>query len=124
MALTAPASAAPTLREPMLPRPFRLASKQSETFDTVTIEFEVTDDGPPLAFLPGQFTMLYIFGVGEVPISVSGDPAHPERLVLTVRAVGAVTNAICALNPGEIVGIRGPFGTGWPLTEGKDLVIV
>ncbi|MFV1970122.1 MAG: FAD/NAD(P)-binding protein [Acidimicrobiia bacterium] len=124
MALIATESNTPALHEPMLPRPFRVTSKQSETLDTVTLEFEVADDGPPLAFLPGQFTMLYIYGVGEVPISICGDPNHPERLIHTVRAVGAVTNAICALAPGEMVGIRGPFGTGWPVTEGKDLVIV
>jgi NAD(P)H-flavin reductase len=124
MALIATAGEASTLREPMLPRPFTVTSKQSETFDTVTLEFEAADDGPPLEFLPGQFTMLYIYGVGEVPISISGDPSHPGRLVHTVRGVGAVTDAICALAPGEMVGIRGPFGTGWPVTEGKDLVIV
>lgn len=124
MALIATANDAPALSEPMLPRPFRVTSKRSETSDTVTLEFEAADDGPPLAFLPGQFTMLYIYGVGEVPISISGDPNDPARLVHTVRAVGAVTNAICALDPGEMVGIRGPFGTGWPVINGKDLVIV
>lgn len=124
MALTANTYDAPTLREPMLPRPFRVISKRSETLDTVTLEFEAADDGPPLAFLPGQFTMLYIYGVGEVPVSISGDSNYPERLIHTVRAVGAVTNAICDLTSGDMVGIRGPFGTGWPTTKGKDLVIV
>ncbi|MCS6903682.1 MAG: FAD/NAD(P)-binding protein, partial [Candidatus Bipolaricaulota bacterium] len=78
------------------------------------------------AFAPGQFNMLYLFGVGEVPISISGDPAQPEVLVHTVRAVGAVTKAICALKRGEVVGVRGPFGSGWPLTEAveHDVVIV
>ena len=114
----------PLPAEPMLPRPFTVISKKQETFDTVTLGFEATDGGPPIAFAPGQFTMIYVFGVGEVPISISGHPDHPEILVHTVRAVGAVTNAICALEPGDSAGIRGPFGTGWPDAEGKDLLIV
>lgn len=124
MALIATEGQTPIQPEPMLPRPFRVISKRSETLDTMTLEFEAADDGPPLEFRPGQFTMLYVYGIGEVPLSISGDPNHPERLIHTMRAVGAVTNAICALAPGEMVGIRGPFGTGWPVTEGKDLVIV
>jgi len=124
VALIAHANNEHALLEPMLPRPFTVTSKHMETIDTVTLEFEAADDGPPLEFLPGQFTMLYIYGVGEVPISISGDPGHPTRLIHTVRGVGAVTNAICALAPGETVGIRGPLGTAWPVTEGKDLVIV
>lgn len=110
--------------EPMLPRPFRVTSKRYETSDTVTLEFEAADGGPPMSFTPGQFTMIYAFGVGEVPISISGDPGNPGTLVHTVRAVGAVTAAICALERGEVAGIRGPYGTGWPEAEGKDLLIV
>ena len=56
--------------------------------------------------------MLYAFGIGEVPISVSGPPAGPV-LVQTIRAVGAVTRALCAAAPGDMVGVRGPFGTDW-----------
>jgi NAD(P)H-flavin reductase len=68
--------------------------------------------------------MLYAFGVGEVPISVSGGAEGP--LVQTVRAVGAVTNAICASKPGAVLGVRGPFGNAWPVAEaaGSDVVIV
>jgi NAD(P)H-flavin reductase len=108
----------------MIPRPFRVISKRHETLDTVTLEFEAADSGPPIAFTPGQFTMIYAFGVGEVPISISGDPDNPETLAHTVRAVGAVTNAICALEPGDVAGIRGPYGTGWPEAEGKDLLVI
>ncbi|MFN4217858.1 MAG: FAD/NAD(P)-binding protein [Candidatus Bipolaricaulia bacterium] len=79
-----------------------------------------------MAFAPGQFNMLYLFGMGEVPISISGDPAHPDIVVHTVRAVGTVTKALCRLKRGEVVGVRGPFGSSWPMTEavGNDLVIV
>lgn len=116
--------AATTPVEPMLPRPFTVVSKKQETFDTVALGFEASDGGPPIAFVPGQFTMIYAFGVGEVPISISGHPDHPDTLMHTVRAVGAVTNAICALEPGDSAGIRGPFGTGWPDAKGKDLVVI
>jgi NAD(P)H-flavin reductase len=70
--------------------------------------------------------MLYVFGVGEVPISMSGDPAEPRRLLHTARAAGAVSAAFTRLRPGDSVGVRGPFGTGWPLAAavGCDVVIV
>lgn len=111
--------------EAMLPRPFRVTSLLAETQDTVTLELE-PEDGTALSFLPGQFTMLYVFGVGEVPISISGDPNLPSTLVHTVRSVGAVTEAIVGLSVGDGVGIRGPYGSGWPVgeAEGKDLVVV
>jgi len=111
--------------EATLPRAFRVTSHRAETRDTVTLELE-PEDGTPLTFLPGQFTMFYVFGVGEVPISISGDPHHPATLVHTVRSVGAVTEAIVGLSVGDGVGIRGPYGVGWPVAEaeGKDLVVV
>lgn len=110
---------------PLIPRSFRLLSKSNETPDTVTLVFEDLEaDGVP--FSPGQFMMVYVFGIGEVPISIAGNPHTPQLLVHTVRAVGAVTNAICDLQPGEVVGMRGPYGTGWPLSaaQGRDLLIV
>ena len=105
-----------------LPRPFRVVERRRETEDTWTLSLDPVT-GPQLATQPGQFTMLYAFGVGEVPISVSG---VDERLVHTVRAVGAVTDAICASAPGAVLGVRGPFGNAWPLEQakGRDLVIV
>jgi NAD(P)H-flavin reductase len=109
---------------PMTPRPFRVVKRRRETVDTWTLELEPAN-GPPLDFAPGQFTMLYAFGIGEVPISICG-PVGGERLVHTVRAVGAVTEAICASKPGTVLGVRGPFGRGWPVEEatGLDVVIV
>jgi NAD(P)H-flavin reductase len=110
---------------PELPIAFRVAEKQQETGDTWTLRLEPADGVEIDRFAPGQFAMLYAFGVGEAPISVSsigGDGA----VVHTVRAVGAVTNAICAAQPGDMLGVRGPFGTAWPLAEaeGRDVVVV
>jgi NAD(P)H-flavin reductase len=66
--------------------------------------------------------MLYAFGIGEVPISVSA--AQDGPLVHTVRAVGAVTEAICAAEPGALLGVRGPLGNPWPLGDGGDAIVV
>lgn len=75
---------------------------------------------------PGNSNMLYVFGVGEVPISISGDPNRPQTLVHTTRAVGAVTRALSGLKRGQTLGIRGPFGRHWPIEEavGKDVVLI
>ena len=83
-----------------------------------------TPDG--FAFRPGQFNMLYVHGVGEVPISISGDPADPSHLVHTIRAVGSVTRVMEGLTAGATVGVRGPFGTPWPVDElkGKDVLVI
>jgi len=108
--------------DPTLPEFFRVRKRRRELADTWTLELE---PGRPFGFLPGQFNMLYVFGVGEVPISISGDPANPEVLVHTVRAVGKTSQAICALRPGAMVGVRGPYGISWPMNEaaGGDVVV-
>lgn len=123
--MTPQASALELVAEPMLPQPFSVLSVTKETADTVTIELEPTS-GEPIVYAPGQFTMIYAFGVGEVPISIAGGDSSHGRLVHTVRAVGAVTEAIYGLAPGDQVGIRGAYGRGWPIdsAEGKDVVVV
>jgi len=109
-----------------LPAAFRVADKQRETADTWTLRLEPADAaaGAP-RFEPGQFAMLYAFGVGEAPISISafGDDG---AVVHTVRAVGAVSAALCAAEPGDVLGLRGPFGTVWPLSaaEGRDVLVI
>ncbi|HEY2160940.1 MAG TPA: FAD/NAD(P)-binding protein [Solirubrobacteraceae bacterium] len=115
---------APAPRGPMVPEPFVVVSNRRDTIDTCTLELEPRS-GEPLRFAPGQFTMLAAGGAGEVPISISGDPDRPERLVHTVRAVGLATQAICATEPGRVLGVRGAFGTPWPVEEvrGMDVII-
>jgi NAD(P)H-flavin reductase len=111
--------------DPMLPRLGRVVRRRRDGPDIWTLDIE-PEAGGDAAFLPGQFNMLTAFGVGEVPISMSGDPAAPGRLVHTVRAVGAASGALARLRRGDPVGLRGPFGTGWPVAEmaGRDVVIV
>ena len=112
--------------DPMLPRLFRVEQRRRETQDTFTLVFKPAQDKQGFPFAPGQFNMLYAFGLGEAPISISGDPARPQTLVHTIRAVGAVTKAICQGHRGEMVGVRGPFGNPWPVSAAKesDVVIV
>lgn len=112
-------------RGPMLPRPFRVDQRRQDTRDTVTLVLEPLD-GEPLPFDAGQFTMLDAFGVGEVPISISGDPTRPGPLEHTVRDVGAVTHALVRGDPGTVLGVRGPYGTGWGALDGAggDLLVV
>ncbi len=119
-----PAPATPP-RAPMLPRPFRVVRMRRNLSDTFTLELADAEGGA-FPFAPGQFNMLYAFGAGEVAISVSGNPAAPERLVHTIREVGSVTGALAGCRPGETIGVRGPFGSAWPLAEAEtcDVVIV
>lgn len=111
--------------EAMVPRPFVVTSTRRDTQDTHTLLLEALDRSP-LAFEPGQFTMLHAFGVGEVPISISGDPAHPATLQHTIRDVGSVSHALATAEPGMVLGVRGPYGTGWEVGAGRggDVVFV
>lgn len=115
----------PAVAGVLVPAPYRVVGKVQETHDTWTLELRAESER--LApFSPGQFAMLYAFGVGEVPISVSGPPSDGGALRHTVRAVGAATEAICALEPEAYIGVRGPFGTTWPVAEaeGRDVLVV
>jgi|SRR5579884_2578175 len=119
----APLGATPN---PMLPELFRVRRLISETADTATFVLDPADGGEGEAFRPGQFNMIYVFGMGESAISISGDSADPSTLTHTVRAVGSVTKPMLRLRRGDLVGIRGPFGNSWPVDDavGRDLIIV
>jgi NAD(P)H-flavin reductase len=107
-----------------LPAPFRVTSRRHETHDTWTLRLEPAG-ATTTRFAPGQFAMVYAFGVGAAPISVS-EVTRDGALVHTVRAVGPVSDAICAARPGDVLGVNGPYGTSWPLAEaeGRDVVVV
>ena len=108
----------------MAPAPYVVRERVQETADTWTLTLEPLD-GESAAVAPGQFVMVYVFGVGEVPISVSGALDRPAPLMLTVRSVGAVTQRLCASEPGAVLGVRGPFGVGWPIAAaGRADVVV
>src|SRR3989338_2243543 len=111
--------------ETMTPVLYSIDKAHKDTDDTFTLELcpEKIHSKGVVAFKGGQFNMLYIYGVGEISISISGDPSDPERMVHTTRAVGSVTRAMRNLKRGDRVGVRGPFGTAWPVekTQGKDV---
>jgi NAD(P)H-flavin reductase len=119
------------LSEPVVSRPWTelapwlVTATRRESSDTVTLELE-PPAGEVFAFRPGQFNMIGAFGIGEVPISISGDPGAGGPVLHTVRDVGMATHALCTLEPGDRVGVRGPYGTCWPLeeAEGGDVVII
>lgn len=126
MSTAADQVAAPARADPMRPEPYRILRVRRETHDTFTLDLRREAGGPRPPFRPGQFNMLYVFGVGEIPISISGDPGADDLLVHTTRTVGTVTGAMSALGAGDLVGVRGPFGNAWPLdaARGRDVVLV
>src|SRR5438046_3313435 len=123
--MTITVSATAPLLDPMLPQRYRILRVRREIADTFTMELEPEDGSDIPPFITGQFNMLYVFGVGEIPISISGDPAKRRPLVHTTRAVGTVSRAMRELKPDDVIGVRGPFGSHWPIerAEGKDIVI-
>jgi NAD(P)H-flavin reductase len=108
----------------MVPRVAHVRRRRRDAPDVWTLDLEFAGDAH-FDCAPGQFNMLTAFGVGEAAISVSGDPATGP-LIHTIRAVGPVSTALTQLAPGDPIGVRGPFGAGWPMAaaEGKDVVVV
>lgn len=124
--MMADTSAGTDAADPFLPTPYRVAAVHRELADTVTLDLVPDSGAARPEFVPGQFNMLYAFGVGEVPISVSGPPDRGSAFVHTVRSVGAVSAALTKLAPGAAIGLRGPYGRGWPVeaAEGGDVVLI
>jgi len=110
-------------RHGVVPTPVRVSRVRREMAGVTTLELTPAS---AFGFVPGQFNMLYMFGLGEVAISLSGDPAEGHRIVHTVRAVGAVSQAITGLGRNDVIGMRGPYGSYWPVldSDGSDVVIV
>lgn len=110
------------------PHAATVVSRTQESPSIFTLQLRLNDAAAQgsYRFAPGQFNMLYQFGVGEVAISIMSDPADRNTIGHTIRAVGRVTQGLAKLQPGDQVGLRGPFGRGWPLQEvgGRDIVLV
>ncbi len=110
----------------MIFRPSLIRRVIKESHDTFSLEIEPATPDRLFHFAPGQFNMLYVYGVGEVPISISGDPTQPKVLIHTTREVGTVTRAMRGLKVGSTIGVRGPYGASWPVDKitGNDVVLV
>lgn len=113
---------------PYLPRQVEVVERIQESPSLFTLRLKFTEQSfqQQYSFEPGQFNMLYLHGVGEVPISIVSDPKDEHIMDHTIRNVGRVTNGLANLKTGDRIGIRGPFGRGWPLAaaERKDVVVV
>ncbi|MGA7906581.1 MAG: FAD/NAD(P)-binding protein [Candidatus Sulfotelmatobacter sp.] len=111
--------------DPMLPERYAVRRVLQDTSDTFTLTLKPSK-GKASTFQPGQFSMLWVFGVGELPISISGNPGQRDQLVYTVRSVGSATQALVSRAVGDEVGVRGPYGKGWPVEQavGRDVVVV
>lgn len=101
----------------MVPEIYQVQSITHEASDIFTITLTPKEKGKKIGFLPGQFNMVYHFGYGEIPLSVSGDSAKQDVLVHTIRAVGPVSQSLQKVKPGDELGVRGPLGTPWPLVK-------
>lgn len=115
-------------RDPYLPMAAEILEcvQESRTIFTVTLGFVNPKHHEQFDFYPGQFNMVYLYGVGEVAISIISDPKEKTQLRHTIRAVGRVTKALQQCQRGDMIGLRGPFGQGWPLKKahGKDVLII
>jgi NAD(P)H-flavin reductase len=112
---------------PLLPESAVVLETKQQTYDTITLTMAfVGDRQTAYRFQPGQFNMVSLFGIGEAPISISSEPQRQESFDHTVRIVGNLTGALRRLEPGNLVGIRGPYGSGWPVEEaaGKNVLLV
>lgn len=121
-----PSGPLPGTPSPWDPIPYRVVSRTVETTDTVTLSLEPLSSGGIGRALPGQFNMVYAPSVGEAAISLSGSGPDASRLLHTVRSAGPITRALTEMRPGKTVGVRGPFGKGWPMAmaRGSDVVLV
>ncbi len=116
----------PVITDPMLPIPFVVVGNIKNNPDCTLLAIRPVDSQHLCIYKPGQFFMLYAFGCGEVPISINSDPSLKHSLTFTIRDVGGVTEALCALKKGDALGVRGPFGNGWPMEDlvGRDVVVM
>jgi len=100
--------------------------QDSPTIFSLTVRLADPAHASAFNFQPGQFNMLYLHGVGEIPVSISSDPASTGTLAHTIRDVGRVSHGLSRLKVGERIGLRGPFGRGWPLEDmrTRDVIII
>lgn len=113
--------------DPWLASSVRIQRIIQETPGVATYELSFDEaEAGNFSFRPGQFNMIYLPGIGEAAISISGDPSQAQTVPHTIREAGSVTHALAGLKEGASIGLRGPFGSGWPLEQciGRDIVLV
>lgn len=124
---------AKSVLNPYQPEQAKIIERIQETQNLFTLRLQLSspERQTSFEFKPGQFNMLYLHGVGEIPISIVSDPQETnkqDRQIIdhTIRVVGRVTRGFANLKAGDSIGLRGPYGRGWPMQESqfKDIVIV
>lgn len=114
--------------DPHLPHVAVIDERTQESSNIFTLRLQYEDTGlqDAFEFAPGQFNMVTLFGVGEIPISIVNDPLDSHFFDHTIRVVGRVSEGMSRLQPGDRVGIRGPFGRGWPMEriKGQDVLLI
>lgn len=110
------------LHDPLIPEPFRILENKRESQDVFTLALEPIHQRD-FSFLPGQYNMVHAFGIGASAISISAS-SQEKKILHTIRTVGSVTNNLQKLAKNDIVGIRGPFGTPWPMEKLKGKYIL
>ncbi len=111
-----------TQANPFIPEPARIVRTYHLTEDVKFFQVRIVDMEKALSFQygAGQFAMISILGAGEAPFSISSTPSRPGLLEFCIRKAGTVTNAIFRLKENDLVGIRGPYGNGFPVEKMKD----
>lgn len=104
---------------PYMPRPAKITEIIQETVDVKTFKLELME-GRGMNFTPGQFIMISVLGVGEAPFAIASNPRRYEHIEISVKSVGNVTKALHKLRVGDLVGVRGPLGKGFPIQDLKD----
>jgi NAD(P)H-flavin reductase len=118
------------MENPYIPYPVKVVKIITEVdtkdIKTFRLEFVNKEDEAKFAYIPGQFGELSIFGKGESPIGIASSPTQPGYIEFTVQRAGVVTSALHDMEPGTLMGVRGPMGNSWPIAylEGKNVVIV
>ena len=111
---------------PFIPESARIVHMHYLTDDVKFFQVRLVDMEKALSFRysPGQFTMISVLGAGEAPFSISSSPSRPGLLEFCIRKVGTVTNALFRLKENDLIGVRGPYGNGFPIEEMKEKNIV
>ncbi len=116
------------LKNPFLPEPARIVRTYHLTEDVKFFQVRIADMEKALSFRYkiGQFAMISVLGAGEAPFSISSTPSRPGLLEFCIRKTGIVTDAIFRLKENDMIGIRGPYGNGFPVErmKGNDILII
>ncbi len=117
----------PNLYIPMLTTVKNIVSENKvNDIKTLELEFKKEEDYSNFNYIPGQFAEISLIGKGEAPIGIASSPTEEGSIKFTIKKMGTVTSEFHNCNIGDVVGVRGPFGNGWPIEEmkGKDIVVI